>query len=46
MCAVNLMACNTAPHSLACSLPVPVGLVFRQVQPEYKVAPGDLLLIK
>ncbi|HHW4668652.1 MAG TPA: polysaccharide biosynthesis/export family protein [Xylella fastidiosa subsp. multiplex] len=46
MCAVTLMACNTAPHSLASSLPVPDALLFPQVQPEYKVAPGDLLLIK
>ncbi|HHW4681347.1 MAG TPA: polysaccharide biosynthesis/export family protein [Xylella taiwanensis] len=45
-CVVTLMACNTAPHSLARSLPEPDVLAFSQVQSEYKVAPGDLLLIK
>ncbi len=46
LCFVALMACNTASHSMTHSLPVLDPVAFSQVQSEYKVAPGDLLLIK
>lgn len=45
ICSMTLGACSTGPK-MADSLPLPDPLAMSAVQPEYRLAPGDLLLVK
>ncbi len=45
ICSMSLGACSTGSH-MAASLPDPDPLALSAVQPEYRLAPGDLLLVK
>lgn len=45
ICAMLLGACRTTSH-MASELPEPDPLALSAVQPEYRLAPGDLLLVK
>lgn len=45
ICSMLLGACSTTSH-MATELPQPDPLALSTVQPEYRLAPGDLLLVK
>jgi len=45
ICSMTLGACSTG-RGMATSLPLPDPLVMSSVQPEYRLSPGDLLLVK